>query len=251
MRCSPACRSASRSGCGPPARCSTIGVRRRTARCWRGKALFLDAQANVGYGDFKGKRILSLTIPASATSPETAFSREADSKRAGLVASLGLTLGAMMRYGAITNIPQISLDGMTMREEGFTEANGGVGMNLTVMPYYANSLRVFLGDEVRADINLGDFYLQPSARLGYRYDFLNDPVRLRAAFADVDLTKTGNQPGTPFTLQGPDPSQGNYVAGVALHATTDNWTIGLNYDFVRGSHNATEQVGTLSLLGRI
>ena len=51
--------------------------------------------------------------------------------------------------------------------------------------------------------------------------------------------------------QGPDPSQGNYVAGFNLAATTDNWTIGLNYDFVRGSNNATEQVGTFSLLGRI
>jgi len=36
-----------------------------------------------------------------------------------------------------------------------------------------------------------------------------------------------------------------------LNATTDNWTIGLSYDFVRGSNNATEQTGTLSLLGRI
>jgi hypothetical protein len=41
------------------------------------------------------------------------------------------------------------------------------------------------------------------------------------------------------------------VLGAALNATTDNWTIGLSYDFVRGSHNETEQVGTFSLLGRI
>ena len=41
------------------------------------------------------------------------------------------------------------------------------------------------------------------------------------------------------------------VGGLNLNATTDNWTIGLSYDFVRGSNNATEQTGTLSLLGRI
>ncbi len=218
---------------------------------WRGRGLFVDSQVNVGYGDFKGKRMLILDIPASPTVPaDTTFTREADSKRAGLLASLGLTIGAQMKYGGLINIPQISLDGMTLREEGFTEANGGVGMDLTVKPYYANSLRVFLGDEIRTSISLGDFFLQPSARLGYRFDFLDDPVKLRAQFADNPGT-LAKDPGALFTIQGPDPSRGNVVAGAALNATTENWTIGLNYDFVRGSNSATEQVGTLSLLGRI
>jgi len=218
---------------------------------WRGRGLFVDSQVNVGYGDFKGKREIVLDIPASATNTySTTFTREADSKRAGLLASLGLTIGAQMKYGPLVNIPQLSIDGMTLREEGFTEANGGVGMDLTVKPYYANSLRAFLGDEIRTSINLGDFFLQPSARLGYRFDFLNDPVKLRAQFADDPSTLT-NDPGALFTIQGPDPSRGNVVAGAALNATTENWTIGLNYDFVRGSNSATEQVGTITLLGRI
>src|SRR6185437_5636712 len=53
------------------------------------------------------------------------------------------------------------------------------------------------------------------------------------------------------SIQGPDPSRGNFVGGLNLNATTDNWTIGLSYDFVRGSNNATEQSGVISLLGRI
>ncbi len=214
---------------------------------WRGRGLFVDTQATVGYGDFKGKRTINLTLPAS----NSTFTREADSKRAGLVAALGMTMGGMLKYGSTTVIPQISLDGLTMREEGFTETNGGSGFNLTVKPYYANSLRAFLGTEIREDINFGDFFIQPSARVGYRFDFLADPVRLRAAFADVNSTLGGNQPGSEFVIQGPDPSRGNVVAGANLNATTDNWTIGLNYDFVRGSNSATEQVGTISLLGRI
>ena len=218
---------------------------------WRGRGLFFDSQVNVGYGDFKGKRTLTLDIPVSATQTVAGtFTREADSKRAGLLASLGFTLGAQMKYGFLTAIPQLSIDGMTLREEGFTEANGGVGMDLTVKPYYANSLRAFLGTEFRTNIDLGDFFLQPSARVGYRFDFLNDPVKLHAQFAD-DPSTVNKDPGTPFTIQGPDPSHGNAVLGAALHATTENWTIGLNYDFVRGSNSATEQVGTLSLLGRI
>lgn len=218
---------------------------------WRGRGLFVDSQVNVGYGDFKGKRDLTLDIPASPTVPtDTSFTREADSKRAGLVASLGLTIGAQMKSGWLTNIPQISIDGMTLREEGFTEANGGVGMDLTVQPYYANSLRAFIGDEIRTSIDLGDFFVQPSARAGYRFDFLDDPVKLKAQFAD-DPSTLAKDPGAQFTIQGPDPSRGNLVLGGALNATTENWTIGLNYDFVRGSNSATEQVGTISLLGRI
>ncbi len=219
---------------------------------WRGKGLFLDTQLSVGYGNIKGKRFLDLTIPsATVGGANSIFTREADSKRAGLLASLGGTLGAIMHFGATTVIPQLSLDGMSMREEGYTETGGGGGFDLAVKPYYANSLRLFVGSEFREDINLGDFYLQPSARIGYRYDFLNDPVKLRAAFADINANQAGDQNGQSFTLQGPDPAQGNYVAGFNIAATTENWTIGLNYDFVRGSNNATEQVGTLSLLGRI
>ena len=218
---------------------------------WRGKGLFFDSQLTLGYGNLKGKRFVDLTIPGTTVSASTAFSREADSKRAALLASLGATLGVNLHSGGFSAIPQISLDGLTMREEGFTETGGGNGFDLAVTPYYANSLRVFLGSEFREDINVGDFYLQPSARLGYRYDLLNDPVKLRAAFADIAPNTTGNQPGNTFTIQGPDPSRGNYVAGLNLGATTENWTIGLSYDFVRGSNNATEQVGTISLLGRI
>ncbi|MBS0472413.1 MAG: autotransporter domain-containing protein [Proteobacteria bacterium] len=214
---------------------------------WRGKGLFVDTQVTVGYGNIKGKRQLILTLPAS----NTTFTREADSKRAALLGAIGLTVGANLRYGALAVIPQLSIDGMSLREEGYTETGGGNGFDLAVKPYYGNSLRVFFGSEFRTDLDVGDFYLQPSARLGYRFDLLNDPTKLHAQFADLNTSVSGNQPGTPFTLQGPDPSRGNAVAGFNLGATTENWTIGLSYDFVRGSHNETEQVGAITLLGRI
>jgi hypothetical protein len=224
---------------------------------WRGRGLFFESQVNVGYASFKGKRFLTLDIPGTPATPTTpaipssTFTREADSNRPGLVGSIGATAGALLNYGSTKIIPQISLDGMTFREEGYTESNGGQGFDLKVNPYYANSLRIFVGSEFREDLNLGDFLLQPSARVGYRFDFLNDPVKLHAAFADVDPKSLGNQAGESFIVTGPDPGQGNIVLGGALNATTENWTFGLNYDFVRGSNNATQQIGTISLLGRI
>jgi outer membrane autotransporter protein len=156
-----------------------------------------------------------------------------------------------MKYGSTTVTPQISLDGMTLRQEGFTEANGGNGFNLRVRSSYANSMRVFLGTEARQDVDVGDFVLQPSARVGYRFDLLNGAEKVRAQFADIDSNTSGLQSGDIFTIKGPDPSRGNFVGGLNLNATTDNWTIGLSYDFVRGDNNATEQTGVISLLGRI
>ena len=218
---------------------------------WRGKGLFFDSKVDFGYGSFKGKRYISLSIPSSAGT--YTYTREADNTHAGELLSAGFTTGGIFTYGATTLMPQISVDGLVMREEGYTEKNPGTatvgdGFDLQVQPYYAQSLRVFLGAAVRYDINLWDFYLQPEARAGYRYDIFNDPVKLKAAFAYASSTGT---PGTSFTMVGPDPSQGNFVVGGSLASTTDTWTMGLNFDLVRGSSGGFQEVGTFNLVGRI
>ncbi|HWA02965.1 MAG TPA: autotransporter domain-containing protein [Rhizomicrobium sp.] len=223
---------------------------------WRGRGLFLDTKLDIGYVQLKGKRFLDLTIPppAGGTTP-THVVAEADSNRPGLVGSAGVTTGVILAYGATTFTPQLSLDGMTYREEGFTEthpstsAGNGKGFDLTTQSYYANSLRLFLGADVREDLNLGDFFLQPDVRLGYRYDFLNDPAKLTAHFTNIGATVP--TPGPNFSITGPDPSQGNFVAGASISATTDAWTLGANFDYVRGTNGVTTEVGTIHLLGRI
>jgi hypothetical protein len=114
---------------------------------------------------------------------------------------------------------------------------------LTVQPVYYKSARIFGGLNVREDLNLGDFYLQPEARAGYRFDFLSNAQEVKAAFAST--------PGTEFTLTGPDPDQGTAVLGGSLAATTGAWSVGLNYDYLRGNNGSVSQVGTVTLVGRI
>jgi hypothetical protein len=225
---------------------------------WRGRGLFLDTKVDVAYLTVQQKRFLSLSIPPlTAGGTPTSFLDEADSRRPGLAGSAGFTTGVILAYGATTFTPQLSVDGMTLREEGYAESHpstapgNGKGFDLTASSYYANSLRVFLGADVRQDLDFGDFFIQPDVRLGYRYDFLNDPTTVKAHFSNISPNASGVTPGPDFTIQGPDPSQGNFVAGGSLSATTDSWTIGLNYDFVRGTNGATTQVGTIHLLGRI
>ena len=157
---------------------------------WRGKGMFLDTQLSFGYGNLNGRRSLQLERHLRQCRSDA----QGLSKRAGLLLAGGVSTGAVFTYGGTVLTPQVSLDGLTMREEGYTETGGGDGMNLRVQPYYANSMRGYVGTTVRQDIDLGGWFIQPEGRVGYRYDFLADPVKLKAAFASV-----GNQ----FTLTGP------------------------------------------------
>lgn len=218
---------------------------------WRGKGLFVDTKLDAGYGHIDGKRTIML-MPTSSTY----YLRQAENTHAGALISGSIATGAMFSYGAATFMPQFNLDGMYLREEGYTEKNPstttvGDGFNLKVGQYYAKSLRAFVGFDARYDLNLWDVYLQPEARVGYRYDFVNDPVKLKAAFAYSDNSSVHAAAGNTFELTGPDPSRGNFVLGGSLSTTTDTWTLGLSFDLVKGSSDAFQQVGTLHILGRI
>jgi hypothetical protein len=210
---------------------------------WRANHIFLDSKIDVGYGSFDGKRTLVIGTQG----------RVADGKRAGLLGSLGGTTGLFLNYGGYQVMPEISLDVMSMREEGYTESGGGDGFDLQIAPYYANSARTFLGMDTKRSFDVWGASVSPEARLGYRYDFITAPVKLKAAFASAGSdTLTGlNSPGAAFSFIGPDPDTGNFLAGFSLGAGTDTWHLGINYDWIRGNHASTTQVGTLTLLGRI
>jgi len=215
---------------------------------WRGKGLFLDTQLTAGYGDLSEHRFITVGNPAT----NTLVSRQANSKRSSALAALGMTTGANLVYGSTTITPNIALDGLTMREEGYTETGGGTtngdGFDLHVNPVVMGSLRGFVGVNARQDVNFGSFYMQPELRVGYRYDFLADRIDLTASFPSV----TGTGPGTgEFTITGPQPTKGNVLAGASVSATTGAWSIGLNYDMLSGSNGSMTQVGTVSLVGRI
>ena len=205
---------------------------------WRGRGFFFDSQISAGVGQLDGKRTISVG----------GITRTAEGKRDALLGALGMTTGVILTTGSTVFTPLISLDGMAMRESGYTEsgggnATGGDAFDLKVETAYYDSARGFAGADIRQDLNLGDIYLQPEARAGYRYDFLSNATKLKASFAST--------PGTDFTLTGPDPDKGNIVLGGSLATTTGAWSIGVNYDYLRGNNGSISQVGTLTLVGRI
>ena len=205
---------------------------------WKGKHVFLDTQVSAAYGDFDGTRLLSVG----------GLQRVATSRRPGAMLALGANTGVVLKYSGIEVDPHVSLDGMTLREEGYQEANGGPGLNLDVAPYFASSLRTAIGADIKTKITVWNFDLTPEARLGYRYDLLQQAVSVKAAFLSTGGRSTT---GNTMTFTGPDPDSGNAILGLGLGASTDTWQLGVNYDWVRGNNGSTTQVGILTVLGRI
>jgi uncharacterized protein YhjY with autotransporter beta-barrel domain len=220
---------------------------------WRGRGLFVDSQLSVAYGSIDGKRDFNFD--------EADVRRVAEGKRSAALIAGGVTAGVALTAGGTVIMPQISIDGMSMREEAYTETNNGAttssavdGFDLKVGQEYNSSLRGFLGLDMRQDLNFGEFFLQPEIRGGYRYDFIDGAQKLKAQF--VCSTVAGGCPATDFSITGPDPAKGNAVLGGSISATTGAWSIGLNYDYIRGlgnggGHDNVSQSGTITLVGRI
>ncbi|MDB5734270.1 MAG: hypothetical protein JWN16_907 [Alphaproteobacteria bacterium] len=206
---------------------------------WKGKHFFLDTTASAAYGNFSETRSLIVGNVA----------RFATSKRPGAMLALGANAGMIAHVlGGVEIDPHVSLDGMTLREEGYTEGGGGPGLNLAVAPYFASSMRTAVGADVKGTISVFGIDLTPEGRLGYRYDLLHQAVKIRAAF---DSTGGLGTAGNTMTFIGPDPDSGNVFTGLSLGAGTDTWHLGVNYDWIRGDNGSTTQVGTLTVLGRI
>ncbi len=205
---------------------------------WRGKNIFVDTQISAAYGNFSQTRDLNIG----------GLLRQASSRRPGAMVALGVNAGTMLRYSGIDIDPHVSLDGLTLREEGFLETNGGPGLNLDVAPYFASSLRGAIGADLRKTVTIWDFQLSPELRVGYRYDVLQQAVKINAAFQSTGGRSTA---GNTMTFIGPDPDTGNTILGLGLGAGTDTWHLGVSYDWIRGNNGSTTQVGILSVLGRI
>lgn len=204
---------------------------------WHGGVFFLDTQGTVGYAHLTGSRMIDLN----------GFTRTADNTRPAEYLAGGATAGLQYDVIGAAVMPQISLDGLAMRQEGYTEQGGGGqagdGFDLHVEPDYAASLRAFAGVDGRDDMNMGDFLLQPEARLGYRYDFANGQEDAKVNFVAV-------QPLNQFEISGPKPEKGNALAGAGVGVSTGAWSIQLGVDYLYANSGNTSEEGTLTLLGR-
>jgi hypothetical protein len=210
---------------------------------WRGKGLFLDTDGSLGYVNLTGRRYLNIQVP-DGSGTDTTLIREAGSQHPGELLSGGVTTGAIFDESGTVFTPQVSFDGLAMREEAYSESGGGNGMDLHVASSYAQSLRAFAGLNVRQDFDFTDFLLQPDITAGYRYDLANGAQSLKANFESVS-------PVSVFEITGPKPDKGNAVVGGGVAVSTGAWSLGLNFDYLKAGSGNTAEQGTITLLGRI
>lgn len=224
---------------------------------WQGRHLFIDTKLDAGYGRIHGKRFITLTQYAKDGSIADTYEREADSSYAAAFGSGGITAGAKFSAGGFHFLPQVSLDGLLLRENKYIEGNPddtdmtGDGFDLAVRNAYSKSLRGFVGATAQYEVDFWGAAWRPEVRGGVRYDFLADPIKVKAAFKDIDVDIAGNQNGEEFTLRGPDPSRFNVVGGAALGIDAGSWSLHFDADYVRGKNGQNEKVGTVTFVHRL
>ena len=91
---------------------------------WRGKGLFIDTQGTIGYANLKGNRYLRLFN----SSTQATLTRDAQSQRASELLAGSVTMGGILTAGSTVFMPQVDVDGLTMREEGYTEIERRPGL---------------------------------------------------------------------------------------------------------------------------
>ena len=128
--------------------------------------------------------------------------RDAEGKRAAPDGRTGRHHRHVLQLSAgVQMTPHVSLDGLTMREEGYTENGGGDGLDLQVAPYYANSLRGSVGSDFKTNFDLWGATITPEARLGYRYDVGQHAGEAQGGLC-LDRRHRG-RPATPSPLSAP------------------------------------------------
>ena len=205
---------------------------------WRGKHIFLDSTGSVGYGSFNGNR--SLNVGSQI--------RDAVGKRSALLGSLGATGGVFLKYGFVDILPHIALDGLATREEGYTE----IGRRRRPEPASRARLHqlatLFAGQRFQDPFRTvrRHHHAGGTAGLSLRHDQYAGEAqgrlrlhrRLECAGQCHDLCRSGSR-------------FGQCGRRAHLGAGTDTWSLGVNYDWIRGNNGSTSQVGILTLLGRI
>ncbi len=149
---------------------------------WQGRRLFVDTQGSFAYGDFVGTRDLAV---GSAL-------RRAEGKRAALMLALGGKMGAKFGNG-FQFTPHLSVDGLAMREEGYTETGGGPGFNLQVNPVLRQFAAHRPGCRSADQLPLWSIRITPEARFGYRYDLVSSPMKLKGGFVSTGGDHHGRQ----------------------------------------------------------
>jgi uncharacterized protein YhjY with autotransporter beta-barrel domain len=197
---------------------------------WRTGDFFVTPQLNLGEGSFHSRRsIVAAAVTRSATAAWTSY-----------LGAGGLTTGYIIDAGGFQIIPELSLDGLYLRESAYNEVGAG-GIGLSLKPQNQNSVRTFAGVLGQGNYSWDTGTLQPQLLVGWSHEFLNTPATIDGSFEAT--------PGSPFHLVGPTLEPNKIIGGASFAYVVGNWSAGINYD-AAASTGTLAQSATISLSSR-
>ena len=197
---------------------------------WRAGDVFVTPQVNLGQGDFRNRRTLNVgTVIRTVSSSWSSY-----------VAAGGFTSGYIMDVGGFQIIPEVSLDGLYLKQDAYSE-NGGGGIGLSLRQQEQQSVRSFAGVLGQGNYTWDNGTLQPQLLVGWSHEFLNSPATIDGSFEST--------PGSPFHLVGPTLEPNKIIGGASFAYVLGNWSAGINYDAAAAS-GSLAQSATISLSSR-
>jgi uncharacterized protein YhjY with autotransporter beta-barrel domain len=198
---------------------------------WRPGNFFLAPEINIGQANYNSRRGISI---------ENALTRTATASWSGYLGSAALTTGYVIPMGAIQIVPELSFDGLYLRDGAYNE-QGATSADLSVKSQDQRSVRGFAGVIAQGTFAWDAGTIQPQLLLGWSYDFLHKPGVFNGTFEGA--------PNSPFQLTGPDVEANRLIGGLGVSYAVGNWSAAINYDAAL-STGSVGQSATFSLSSR-
>lgn len=180
---------------------------------------FADAYVGGGYNKFESRR--NVTIGS--------FARQAEGEWSGTHYNATATVGYDMNLGERYFVrPAVTVNYLSLTEATYEES-GADAIRLNVeerQSDYGSATAMFnFGARFEGD----RIWYAPSARIGYRNDFANDPITTSAFFANT---------GTPFNVTTQEFPESGMVLGLTFMAGSRYSSFGFDYDAdIRDGYN--------------
>jgi len=150
------------------------------------------------------------------------FKRIATGKTNGYQAGGSVEAGVRLEGGSIAIVPYIRAGYLTLHEDGYSEKNGGAGLDLTNGSRDTSSLRTTAGFNLSKDYPLYyDSNLETDFRGSVTHDFKNDPLTYTSQFTASN---------TPFTVTSLPHGPNIYSFGFGIGHKDSFSAITLDYD---------------------
>ncbi len=181
---------------------------------WSFGGAFFDVQSFYGYNTYRSTRRVEFDSYATVV----------DGEWDGTQISANARIGYDYVFGKNTLSPYAGFDWLELHENALTETSASPGAALSIEERTIQSMRANVGLEYsRVFERRRGGQLIPNARIGYRYEFENDPVVSRARFAAGDSV---------FSVSSGELEQTGLTGGAGVAFDANTVVVELGYDIL-------------------